>query len=276
MGTKRAFLQIEEGLVHYRESSAAPAEDSTAILLLHASPSSSLSLQPLLEALGPSYRVLAPDTLGNGDSSAPLQPAPSVADYADATRRFCDQLGLQKVHVYGSHTGAHIGAEFAAMFPERVEHLILDGLAVLDDETRAEFLREYAPPQIPREDGAQFDWAWQYIRDQMIFFPHYKKDAEHRRTGGTFDPQVLHQLTMDVLNALETYHLSYNAVFRHDLEACLARVRCPTLWLDTGDKHLAEGAELVTRLVSESTVSTTHNSPQDFARAITSFTTQRR
>ncbi|MEL7029769.1 MAG: alpha/beta fold hydrolase, partial [Pseudomonadota bacterium] len=215
----------------------------------------------------------APDTLGNGQSTPPLQEAPTLGQFAGAMEGFADALGLGAVDVYGTHTGAHIAIEWAIAAPKRVRRVILDGVAVLSDADRAEFLENYAPPQWPSADGAQFHWAWSFIRDQMIFWPHYKKDAAHLRQGGVFDAETLHELTLDVLNNLETYHLPYRAVFQHEVKARLALVRQPVLWLATAGAPLEPGASAaLERIADVRTAEIDHDAPpQARAEAIVEF-----
>ena len=99
----RRFLDIEDGQIHYRE---AGLENTVKVLMLHASPGSSKQLEPLIARLAENFHVFAPDTLGNGDSMAPLQDQPEIADYANVMIEFLDRLELNKVHLYGTHTGA--------------------------------------------------------------------------------------------------------------------------------------------------------------------------
>lgn len=237
----RHFVRIAEGDVHYRK--AGDMASGRALVALHASPASSKSLAPLLQALAPGGCVIAPDTMGNGASCPLKNDAPEIADYADAMERMAEALGLGEVDVYGSHTGAHIAIEWAIANPGRVRSVILDGIAYLPGDLRAEYLSNYAPRIVPDQIGSQFNHAWHFIRDQMFFFPHYRKDADHLRVGGSFDAEVLHSLTMDVLGSLATYHLAYEAVFRHDLAERLPLVRQQVLLVVPEDDYLADGTK---------------------------------
>ena len=223
----RGFVRIAEGHIHYRH--AGPTGQRP-LVMLHASPASSLSLLPLAAELS-GHRLILPDTPGNGLSCAPAVAVPDLATYADMLDRAITALGVDDIDLYGTHTGAHIAIEWAIARPERVRTLILDGVALLSPAERAEFLAHYAPPQTPDASGTQFAWAWNMIRDQMIFWPHYKKDAAHLRKDGQFDPRLLHDLTLDLLNNLETYHQPYEAVFRHAPLERLPLVTTPSLWL---------------------------------------------
>jgi len=248
----RGFVRLAEGLIHYRM--VGETKDQPPLIMLHASPSSSRSLQGLAQFMAPHRQVLLPDTPGNGASCAPSQPEPTLVDYADMIARFCDELGLDHVDLYGTHTGAHIAIEWAIAQPLRVRRLILDGVALLSEANRLEFLRHYAPPKVPDAAGTQFAWAFNLIRDQMIFWPHYRQDAAHMRQGGQFDPALLHGLTMDLLGALETYHQPYHAVFRHDPLARLPLIQTPTLWLQSRNSPLDANTERAIAVLRDVTV----------------------
>lgn len=236
----RGFVRLAEGLMHYRVVGEGPP-----LVMLHASPASSETLEALGAALaaGLGRRVWMPDTPGNGLSVAVAGEAPDLGDYADMIGRFCDALGLGVVDVYGTHTGAHIAIEWALAPGGRVRRLVLDGVAVLSEGDRAEYLAHYAPPRAPDAHGTQFPWAWNMIRDQMIFWPHFRQDAAYFRSGGRFEPELLHGLTMDLLMALGSYHHAYAAVFRHDVLDRLGLVAQPLLWLRHAEAPLEGGAE---------------------------------
>jgi pimeloyl-ACP methyl ester carboxylesterase len=270
----RGFVRLDEGLVHYRERAAGAAETLPPLLLLHASPNSGLTMEPIMAAYASGRRLIAPDTLGNGDSVRPAPEQPELEDYADALDRFCEALGLGEVDIYGSHTGAHIGVELAVRKPERVRRLVVDGLLVLDGAERQDFLANYAPLQQPDEAGTQFHWAWQYIRDQMIFFPHFKKDLAHLRAGGIFDPMFLHKMAMGILGSLDTYHLAYEAVFRHDIGQRLAQISCPMQWLDTQEGYLDVGMHLMQEKTAGASVVQVAHDPQAFAEQIAVFSAE--
>lgn len=223
----RGFVRIPDGQIHYR--TAGEASDTVPLICLHASPASSKSLIPLVQSMGHSRHVFAPDTMGNGESDPLTNADPELSDYARAMDTFCERLGFDQVDIYGNHTGAHIAVEWAIAHSDRVRRVVLDQIAILPADARADYLENYAPPREPDEMGTQFYWAWHYMRDQMLFAPHYKKSAETLHTQGVFDAATLHDLTMDLLRALKTYHLSYRAVFRQDLETRLPLVRQPVL-----------------------------------------------
>ena len=69
MVIERGFVSIAEGQVHFRRNGDAGA--GRPLVLIHMSPVASGFLVPLMDALGDTRPLFAPDTLGNGDSAAP-------------------------------------------------------------------------------------------------------------------------------------------------------------------------------------------------------------
>lgn len=273
MAIAKAYAAIEEGQVHLRRREGAD-RGALPLVMLHASPSSSRSLVPLMEEFARAdagRELIAFDTPCNGQSCAPAMPDPAIADFAAMLARAADALGKPRVALYGTHTGAHIAIEWALARPEGVAALVLDGVALLDEAMRAEFLELYAPRKVPDETGSQFPWAFQFIRDQMIFFPHYRKDAAHIRAGGDLDPRVLHELALEVLANLKAYHLPYEAVFRHEVRAALARLEVPVLVLADSASALDPATEEIARLVPHARLATDCASPGDKAAAISAF-----
>jgi len=241
----RRFVRIEEGQVHLREAGAG----ERVLWMLHASPASSVSLVSLMQRLAPHRRVVAPDTLGNGDS-APARPAvPDIPYYADSSLRVMDALGIERADVYGSHTGAHIAIEMAIARPDRVRSIILDGIAMFTPEEKREYLASYAPAVEPDAIGSQFHWAWHFVRDQGWFFPYFKRDAAHNRGLAAPSAEALHRTTVEVLKAVRTYHHAYRAAFAHDDRGRLPLVKVPVFCIADVEDPLARGVPEAASLV---------------------------
>lgn len=109
--------------VFYRE--AGPA-DAPVILLLHGYPTSSHMYRHLIPALADRYRVVAPDHIGFGRSSAP-----STEDFgytfeavADVTRGFLDAIGVPRYTVFVQDYGAPIAWRLALNDPDAIEGVI--------------------------------------------------------------------------------------------------------------------------------------------------------
>lgn len=109
--------------VFYRE--AGPV-DAPVLLLLHGYPSSSHMFRHLIPALADRYRVVAPDHLGFGRSSAP---STDEFDYtfealAAVTGRFLSSLGIERYTVYVQDYGAPIGWRLALADPAAITGVI--------------------------------------------------------------------------------------------------------------------------------------------------------
>jgi pimeloyl-ACP methyl ester carboxylesterase len=236
---RRGFAAIAEGQVHYREAGV-PQPGKVPLVLLHASPGSAKALEPLLRVLGARRHVIAPDTLGNGDSSAPADGQQEVAYFADAHRRALEALGIERFDLYGTHTGANIACELAIRHPERVRSLIVDGIGLYGEEEQAEMLESYVPKVRFDQNGSQIHLLWNFVRDAYLFWPWYRKDAAHRRPTGLPDAQVLHDKVVEVLKAARTFHIPYQAALAYDKKARLPLVHVPTLVTCAADDMLFE------------------------------------
>ena len=251
MTINRAFTRIKEGEIHYRYAGA----DSDEILyMIHSSPASSVILLPLIEQMSSSFKVIAPDTLGFGDSVVPTEDWPSAGDYADSVIRVMDSLGIESCHFFGSHTGAHIASEVAIKHPDRVRKLVLDGIAMFSDEERKEYLEHYAPEVSPDEFGQHLVWAWNFVRDQFIYFPYFKKTSEHQRTEVSMPPpEFINKLVLEVLKGLSTYHKGYHAAFTHKDKERLPMITVETFCGASEDDPLKSGVDKAAELIPHST-----------------------
>ena len=233
---RRSFVTLSEGQLHLRRLDSVTHGDRAEIpiLMLHASPSSSWSLQGIMTSLrnaGSRAPLIAPDTLGNGDSVAPAPEKPDIAYFADSMRRLLDALELPRADVYGSHTGARIACELAAAFPDRVRRVVLDGITEYDDDLRNEIISNYAPAITPDDYGRQFVWAFNFVRDQALHFPWFMRDPAHRLSVPVPPAPVLHRATLDVLKALDTYAKPYTAAFEYRAFTRMPAIRAPVLLL---------------------------------------------
>ncbi len=246
----RAFVRLREGLVHYRSVGDLTGPSARLPLYMaHAGPGSSSAYGPILQRLGRHRTVIAPDTLGAGDSVAPDVAEPDIGYYADSIVRILDRLGIAQIDYYGAHIGAQIGVELAIRAPARVRRIVLDGVPLFPDALKAELLARYAPPMPPDEYGHQLAFAWQFVRDMRLFFPHYARDPDHRMPYAVGTPDSLHNGVVEVLKAIRTYHLGYHAGFRHDIARRLPLLRLPVLCMgsqtDPITRYQDEAAALI-------------------------------
>ena len=248
----RAFVRIDEGLIHYRYSGNIDEKNNLPLYMMHAGPGSSKSLANILSLLGEDRYCIAADTLGFGESDPPLAEKPDLEYYADSVARILDRLKIHKVDMFGSHTGANIGLEFAIKHPDRVRRLIFDGVALFEPQLAADMLKNYAPEITPQPNGEHFIWAWNFIKDMGVYFPHYKRDKEHYLGKEPWPTEMLHNSVVEVMKAMKHYHKGYNAVFMHKTLERLPLLQTPTLCMGHEADPLHVSVEKASSLIKNS------------------------
>ena len=203
------------------------AGSGPAVLLLHESPRSSAAFVSLIEALADRFTVIAPDTPGFGGSDPLALHRPQIADYADALRETVDDLDLERVAIFGRHTGAAIAAEFAIRYPARVTGVVLEGCPAFTPEEMEELVANYLPPFRPDWSGSHVAWLWSRIRDQFTFFPWYRQGPASQLAMDMPRPSVLNRIAQDFLLAGDGYRVAYEAAFRYDGAAAAQALRVP-------------------------------------------------
>ena len=165
-----------------------------------------------------------------------------------------DSLEIESCYFFGSHTGAHIASEVAIKHPDRVKKLVLDGIAMFSDEERKEYLEHYAPEIKPDEFGQHLVWAWNFVRDQFIYFPYFKKTSEHQRSEVSMPPpEFINKLVLEVLKGLDTYHKGYHAAFTHKDKESLPMITVETFCGASEDDPLKSGVDKAAELIPHST-----------------------
>ena len=111
-------------------------------MLLHGWPLDHRAFEPQIRELASALKTIAPDRRGFGASTAP----PDLAKEVDDIDRVINALGLDTVHLLGMSQGARVALRYAALRPERLRSLIVQG-AIVD-----------GLPEAP-EDGASIPLA---------------------------------------------------------------------------------------------------------------------
>jgi pimeloyl-ACP methyl ester carboxylesterase len=237
----RGYASTRQGQLHLRFKTGGPGRP---LLLIHGSPTSARTLEPLMVRLAQSRPVYAFDTLGNGDSAKPdpsRDPrfrSPAIADFAEILVEAVTEAGIGDFDIYGTHTGAAIGIETALLEPTRVGRLILDGVAMFDATTVAEFLEHYFVDLSPRTDGSHLLVVWACARDSTIWFPWYRRDPDHRYRQNILDADALDRYAVEFLKSGSSYALPYRAAFTYRAERRLPLLTLPTLVASRPDDPL--------------------------------------
>lgn len=212
----RVYIDGPHGQIHLRM-----AGEGEPLLLLHQSPLSGGQFEavlPLLAAHG--FAAVAMDTPGFGQSDRPSSPI-GITGYADSVPAVLDALGWGAGHVLGHHTGASIAASLAARHPDRVNRLVLKGLALLSTEERKHFAQFRFAPLEPKADGSHLLAAWD---QRLVASPGWTQLA------------AMHRHVTETLANPAHYFWGFEAAFSHDLEADLIDITAQTLiFTNTGE-----------------------------------------
>lgn len=159
MTIRRAYADCRFGQLHYRAATPDSNGNTVPLLCFHQSPQSGRVFTEVLNNLGQTRAVYAPDTPGFGESDPPTT-EPSIEDFADAMEEFIDHLGLESFDILGYHTGALTGTEIALRRPKHVRRMVLIGLPVLEQtEIDAFFAQPWPIPM--QEDGSHITNEWE-------------------------------------------------------------------------------------------------------------------
>jgi pimeloyl-ACP methyl ester carboxylesterase len=106
--------------------SAVCAGQGETVLCLHGLGGTKASFLPTVAALADSYRVVALDLPGFGESDKPIGAPYNAAWFARAAVEALDALGVQRAHLVGNSMGGRVAIETGLTHGDRV-----DGLALL-------------------------------------------------------------------------------------------------------------------------------------------------
>ena len=132
--------RVGDQRIFYRD--AGPV-DAPALVLLHGFPTSSNMFRNLIPRLAGSFRLIAPDYPGFGQSSMPDHDkfAYTFESYANIVDQLIRNVGLKKFSLYVMDYGAPVGYRLALKDPDRVQALI-----VQNGNAYEEGLREFWDP----------------------------------------------------------------------------------------------------------------------------------
>jgi pimeloyl-ACP methyl ester carboxylesterase len=215
------------GQLHWRRCGAGqPA------VLLPAASQSHNHLTELGSLLVRTHDVAIFDMPGSG-YSAPLPARVEFADVAAAVAEAIGSLFDAPVLLYGIHTGNKIAASLAVQRPDLVRGLVLCGQShslVVDKAARAAQMRQVSAHRFSSPSGTpefrrlrEQIQLWREI-DAMWFAPEMPSGADDQQEFVRRRHSVA-----DLLLALDSLPALYEANFRYDLAADLARIAAPTL-----------------------------------------------
>jgi len=228
LAPRQSFAKTRYGKLYHQSAGEGPP-----LLLLHATPRSSQAYAKLLPLLAASHTVIAPDTLGFGLSD-PLPADASVERLAASLVDLLDTLAIDKVAVFGLHTGNKIAAALAACWPDRVSALILCGMShsiIIDQQRREAAIRA--------------------ILEANPIDPNQMANESER---------------LDRIRAEASIERMYAANYDFDLAAAVAHLAVPMLLLElatTAEAHLGQQTPQWAKLIPHCTTIVIERSDRD-------------
>ena len=137
-------MDVREVSLHGHRIVYRTAGSGPALLLLHGITSSAATWKDVIPQLAKHYTVIAPDLLGHGQSAKPVGDY-SLGAYASGVRDLLGLLGVETATVVGHSLGGGVAMQFAYLFPERCNRLVLVASGGLGREVSA-LLRAAALP----------------------------------------------------------------------------------------------------------------------------------
>ncbi|NBX58438.1 MAG: alpha/beta hydrolase [Gammaproteobacteria bacterium] len=148
------------------------AADSDVLSIQHDAAGSSEVIHHLALGFIGRRPVVAINLPGHGESDNTLPRGKvTVAAYAKVVLAALDSLGIKEADFVGTWGGGLVGLELAVQAPERIKHVVMTDVLLLDDKLRKDLLEHYAPDIRPVWHGGHLLEAWHLMRDQGLFWP---------------------------------------------------------------------------------------------------------
>jgi pimeloyl-ACP methyl ester carboxylesterase len=123
MSTAGAFEAHDVDLHGHRAVYRAAGEGPN-VVLIHGMVNSSRHWEGVASRLAGSYRVIAPDLIGHGDSATPRGDY-SLGAHAASIRDLLATLGIERATIVGHSLGGGVAMQFFYQFPQLTERLVL-------------------------------------------------------------------------------------------------------------------------------------------------------
>jgi pimeloyl-ACP methyl ester carboxylesterase len=256
---KRAFVDLKEGQLHYRiEGEGEP------VILLHMAVASSDEFVRPMHILSRSYKAIAPDLFGAGDSDPSPYPY-KIMDHARTVINFMDALGIKKANIVGHHLGSSVGMEIQIGWPQRVNKLVLSGFGYFPEPGEG----------VPFKEPQNFTSAVEIKPDGSHLMEWWRRAGIW---GGP--PDILEERVLEYIKAGPKGEESHHATEGYNTKARLPLVTSPLMILFQTEDPFYCVAEGVKKLAPKGTKFTTIQNghiyvdriqPEKFAGAIIDF-----
>lgn len=218
------YLPTRAGLAHLR----CAGSHGDPVLVLPTGGGSSAQFAPVLQGLAQHRTVFAIDYFGNGLSEGEPRQV-DVEQLAHDAVAVLDALDIDRVDLWGSHTGACVALELAIHYPERVGKAVMEGPVMVTPEFRADLLANYFPDFSPDRFGLHLQHVWNWRRDVFLFWPWYRVSLETARGLGLPTAERLQEYAVGILESGTSYGDAYRAGLAYDTASRLPLLTRPSI-----------------------------------------------
>ena len=141
-GLRFTQVKTSQGTISTCQAGSGPP-----VVMLHGLGATKVSFLPTVAALAGSYRAIAIDLPGFGDSDKPIRAAYDPAYFARGLVALLDALGIDRTHLIGNSMGGRVAIQVGLDHPDRVRRLglLAPSLAWLRGRPWAPLLKVVAP-----------------------------------------------------------------------------------------------------------------------------------
>ncbi len=216
-GLSYKTIVIGDETWHYLEGGR---KDAEVVLLLHGFGGDKDNWTRFSKSLTASYRVIAPDLPGFGESAQHPDWEYSLPPQRSRVNGFVQALGLEQFHVLGHSMGGHLAALYTHKYPGQVLSMALFNNAGINAPDESDMQRALAKGQNPLVVDSLEDF------DRLLAFVSYKKPFVPWPVKG-----VLAQKAMDHAEFNHFIFESYISDRSSGLEPILTDIENPVLIL---------------------------------------------
>lgn len=216
-GLSYKTIVIGDETWHYLEGGR---KDAEVVLLLHGFGGDKDNWTRFSKSLTGSYRVIAPDLPGFGESAKHPDWDYSLPPQRSRVNGFVQALGLEQFHVLGHSMGGHLAALYTHKYPGQVLSMALFNNAGINAPDESDMQRALAKGQNPLVVDSLEDF------DRLLAFVSYKKPFVPWPVKG-----VLAQKAMDHAEFNHFIFESYISDRSSGLEPILTDIENPVLIL---------------------------------------------
>ncbi|WP_229052457.1 alpha/beta fold hydrolase [Aeromicrobium sp. Leaf350] len=212
----KGYVDTSHGQVHFRMSQTSEPV-SAPLVFFHMTADTSESFENVMTELAGRVTTVAFDTPNYGESFR-TDREPTIEFISGIMLEALDQLGFERFHTFGHHTGASIALELVHRHPERALSATLNGMVAVTEAEGLGYLDSLVWPNPPSTQGAQIMAAWTRA---LTLEPHYLD----------FPAEIKNRVVHTMLKSGEDWSWAYRAVFTDDAMAKLVSATRPLFFL---------------------------------------------